>query len=155
MKRQQSGKKSEQQVKLWTYPEAAAALPYVNSILRSLREHTLEGQARRLELKRLEARQGRPGRGELIKAAELRRRIETAEDRYSVALDELLQLGVGCSDVLNGEAMFPFLYDNKVAWFHHSLFDGDSIYWRFDSDSPETRRAVSGESRPKSKYLAV
>lgn len=143
MKRSRSSKRSSQKVKFWTYPEAMKALPYVESILRSIREHTLAANQCDAQVKRLANKPGRPSRSELIELQNLQRDAEEARDSYRADLEELLELGVGCLEPVQGEALFPFIYDDQVAWFIHSLFDGPPIkWWRFDGDSQETRRVV-------------
>jgi hypothetical protein len=145
MKRSRSGKRSNQKVKFWTYPEATRALPYVESILRSMREHTLQANQLEAQTRRLADKPGRLTRSDLIALQSLQRETEEARDRYRADLEELLELGVGCLEPVQGEALFPFIYDDQVAWFVHSLFEGGPIkWWRFDGDSAETRRVVFG-----------
>ncbi len=153
MKRHRSAKPGKPQIKLWTHAEVVKALPYVCSILRSLRENALQTNAVQRRLERLDEKPGRLSRTELIAQAELRRDARERYDGYLNDLDELQELGVGCVDPLQGEAIFPFLYDDQVAWFTYDLFEGPQLrWWRYDSDSPTTRRPIytdmKGQSRP-------
>ncbi len=77
----------------WKYTEAVKALPYLRSIVRSLREHWLEAQRGRLQLRRLDARPGRPDRQALILRAEASRNAELAQIHFNEALRELQALG--------------------------------------------------------------
>src|SRR5262245_54332706 len=89
---------------LWTYPEAVNALPYFRAVVRSLREHWLEMQRARLQVRRLDARPGRPDRQALIVRAEAAREAELAEDHFNEALRELEALDVYGLDPAGGVA---------------------------------------------------
>lgn len=143
MKRSRSGKRSSQKVKFWTYTEAMKALPYVQAILRSMRDHVLEANQADAQARRVADKHGRPTRTDLIALQGHQRDAERSRDRYQEDLEELLELGVGCLDPIRGEALFPFIYDEQVAWYVSPLFEGGPIqWWRFDSDPVETRRVV-------------
>ena len=61
------GAKSRRQVlRVWSYGEARAALPYVSSVVQSLREHWLDMQKHQAALRKLEQQAGRPDRKALI-----------------------------------------------------------------------------------------
>ncbi len=148
MKRSRSSKRPDQKVKFWTYTEAMKALPYVQSILRSMREHVLQANQSDAQARRLANRPGRPTRSDLIALQGYQREAELARDRYHTDLEELLELGVGCLDPIGGQALFPFIYDDQVAWYVYSIFEGGPIqWWRFDSDATETRRVVFSSLR--------
>src|SRR5262249_56654657 len=42
VKRNRKGKRRRDSIQVWTYPQAQSALPYLSSVVRSLRDHTLE-----------------------------------------------------------------------------------------------------------------
>ena len=131
-------------VRLWTYAEAVKARPYLRSIVRSLREHWLESQRMRLQMRRLDARPGRPDRQALILRAEAAREAERATDHFHEALGELEALDVYCLDPAKGLALIPFRLGEDLAWFVFDLFDSDPIrFWRYQTDPLETRREVS------------
>ncbi len=142
-KKFRDGKPAKQEIRLWTYREAVQAVPYVDSILRSLRESLVETNRLRLHAERLADRPGRRTRDELIDLEETRRQADRAYDRYLETLEELQDVGVGCSDPVNGEAIFPFIYQEQVAWFTYHVFEGPYLqWWRYDSDTPDTRRPI-------------
>src|SRR5262245_62801099 len=62
----------------WTFEEAQAAVPYLTSVARSLREHYLERLAKRREVQKLTQRHGRPDRQALIEEQEARRDLQKA-----------------------------------------------------------------------------
>jgi hypothetical protein len=136
-------KRRRKTIPVWTYAQAQAALPYIASIVRSLREHELEARAHRLTLERLADQPGRPDRAALVAHQEVARQLQEAEDRFQDALAELQELDIDCIDAVRGEAAIPFVHENQLAWFLYGLFDSQPLsFWRYDSDSLETRRPL-------------
>jgi hypothetical protein len=136
-------------LRLWTYAEAVKALPYLRSIVRSLRERKLEARQVRLQVRRLDARPGRPDRQSLILRAEAAREAELAADHFDEALRELEALDISCLDPAKGLALIPFRQGDDLAWFVFDLFAPQGLDgWRFHTDSLETRRSLVGELDP-------
>jgi len=137
-------KRRRKTVQVWTHAQARAALPYITSILRSAREHALETQAHRLQLHRQARQPGRPDRAALIAHQEMGMRANEAEERFREAIEELHALDIYCLDPIRGEAVIPFVHNDQLAWFVYDLFDETHLnFWRYDSDSWETRRPLS------------
>jgi hypothetical protein len=131
-------------LRVWTYPEAVAALPYLRSVVRSLREHWLDWQQARLRVRRIDARPGRPGREVLLLRAEAGRDAKRAEERFEETLDELLALDVACLDPAKGLALIPFRQVDALAWFVFDLFAPRGLEaWRFHADPLPTRRPLA------------
>jgi hypothetical protein len=145
MNRHQKGTKRRRQIlRLWTRAQALEALPYVRSIVRSLREHHLEVLRQRRDARRLADRPGRPGREALIAHQEALQGEARASQAFQHSLDELQSLDVYCLDPVRGEALIPFIRDEQLAWFVFDLFDDEPLRsWRFHSDPPETRRPAA------------
>ena len=138
-------------VRLWTYAEAVKARPYLCSIVRSLREHWLESQRMRLQMRRLDARPGRPDRQALILRAEAAREAERAADHFNEALRDLEAIDVYCLDPARGLALIPFREGDELAWFVFDLFAPQGLEaWRFHADSLETRRPLAERLDPGS-----
>ena len=136
-------------LRLWTYAEAVKALPYLRAIVRSLREHWLQWQRVRLQVRRLDARPGRPDRQALVLRAEAAREAELAEDRFNEALRELEALDVYCLDPVKGRARIPFRQGDDLAWFVFDLFAPQELgAWRSYADPLETRRPPVEELDP-------
>jgi hypothetical protein len=130
-------------LRLWTYAEAVKARPYLRSIVRSLREHWLESQRVRLQVRRLDAR---PDRQALILRAEAAREAERATDHFNEALRELEALDISCFDPAKGLALIPFRLGDDLAWFVFDLFVPQGLdAWRFHADPLETRRPLGEE----------
>lgn len=131
-------------LRLWTYAEAVHAVPYLRSIVGSLREQWLAVRQARAEVRRLDARSGRPDRHALILRAEADRQAELAELRLQETLNELTALGVMCLDPAKGLALIPFAHGPDLAWFVFDLFAPRGVEaWRLQADPLETRRDLS------------
>jgi hypothetical protein len=129
---------------VWTYSQAQKALPYVASIVRSLREHQLEALRCQLDAERLARQPGRPARAALIAHEEATRGAEQAEERFQESLEELHTLDIYCLDPVQGLALIPFAHQEQLAWFVFDLFDGNRLrFWRFHEDPLETRRPIA------------
>jgi hypothetical protein len=145
MKRNRRGSKKEQQtIQVWTYEQATRALPYVASIIRSLREDALEIQRFSVEAERLAKLPGRPTRDQLIDREEALRAAREASDRFDETLAELHILDIYSLDPLRGQALIPFAQSDQLAWYVYDLFDEKPLrFWRYHEDPLETRRSVS------------
>ncbi|HXG10010.1 MAG TPA: DUF2203 family protein [Gemmataceae bacterium] len=145
MNRNRKGASRRQEtIRPWTYAKARAALPYLASIVRSLREHRLEALRYRLAAQRLADRPGRPDRKALIAHEEALRDARQAEERFAEALAELEAIGVYCLHPVHGRALIPFVYNDQLAWFVYDLFDPEPLrFWRYHNDPIETRRPVT------------
>ena len=136
-------KGSQQVLPVWTYIQAQSVVPYLTSVMRSLRDHQLEVQKSDLATRRLANKPGRPDRATLIAQHEAVQETQRAWERYDDALEELNSLGIFCLDAVDGEALVPFEHENQLAWFLFDLFDRRPFrFWRFDSDNLDTRRPI-------------
>jgi hypothetical protein len=142
--RRSGSKKQRQTIQVWTYEQAKKALPYVTSIVRTLRETALEARQNEVEARRLAKNPGRPTRTMLIDHEESKRASERASERFDQALDELHTLDIYSVDPVSGLALIPFAQGDDLAWYVYDLFDEQPIrYWRYHEDPMETRRSIS------------
>lgn len=131
------------EVRFWTHEEARKAVPYIRSVLSSVREHGLEMQAQDGRARQLASQPGRPDRRSLIVQGETARRRDEARGQYLDAIDELEEIDVFCLDPIHGEAVIPFLHGEQPAWFIFDLFADEPLtQWRYHSDSVETYRPM-------------
>lgn len=154
----QTNKKRRRRIlKLWTHAQAQAALPYLASVVRSIREHRLEAQQHLLTAERLASQPGRPDRTAIIAQEEATREAERADERFQKAVRELHVIDVYCLDPIQGLALIPFVYENQLAWFVYDLFDAEPLrFWRYHGDSFETRRPLAElEIKPGGDSLVV
>lgn len=145
MKRNRKGRRKHRaEVRIWDLDEARRALPYITSVMGSVREHFLEMRSYQICADRLACRPGRPDRGTIIAEQEARREADAARERCREAADELHALHIQCLDPARGEALVPFLHDDQVAWLVYDLFaPTDFVCWRYDNDPPETDRPMA------------
>jgi Uncharacterized conserved protein (DUF2203) len=145
VKRNRNGEKNRgQTIHVWTYAQACGIVPYVKSIMNSLREHGLEARRHRLAASRLAQQPGRRARGHLIAYQDANQEAQRAEDRLHDALEELHDLDVYCLDPLQGLALIPFAKNDQLAWFVFDLFGSKKLaFWRFHQDPLDTRRPIA------------
>jgi len=135
---------SKATLRLWSHARAVAAVPYLRSIVRSLREHWLESRQAQLRARRLDAQPGRPSRHILILRAEAVQVAERAKEAFEEALDELLAVDVACLDPAKGLALIPFQQGDQLAWFVFDMFAPRGLdSWRFHADPLPTRRPLA------------
>ena len=131
-------------LRLWNFDQAQAVVPYVSSIVRSLRERAIQCQALRNEVTQIENKPGRPDRKAIIALESARKELSQAERDYAEVLDELEALDLQLLDATRGQALVPFAHDDQLAWYVFDLFDSEPIRsWRFQSDPDETRRKLT------------
>jgi hypothetical protein len=144
MKRKRKQKRRQlRMIHLWSFPQAQKAVPYFRSITRSLRDHWLEVQTKRLEVDRLSHRPGKQDRTAILANLRAHEEKTQAEDRFSDALNELMGIDVYLLDPVRGVAFVPFQKEEQLAWFVFDLFDSDELKaWRFHEDPLEMRRPI-------------
>ena len=143
-RKRKEAERRQETIQVWTYDQARRVLPYVASIMRSLREHRLEAQKQRLTAQRLASRPGRPGRQGLIAQEQCVREAREAEERFQEALEELHVLDIYCLDAIQGLALIPFAQEDQLAWYVFNLFESDGLqFWRYHQDPLETRRPIA------------
>lgn len=131
--------------RFWAHADAIRAVPYLRSVVASVREHWLTMQQARRELQLIDARPGRPSRETLLQRGMVQRDAQEAEKRVDEALSELLALDIYCLNPGLGQASIPFEQSGHLAWFIFDLFEPEGLKsWRFDGD-PLTKRRVLGE----------
>jgi hypothetical protein len=140
--------RAQRMIRVWTYQEARNLLPYVASVLRSLREHRLDAARHAVTAKRLADKPGRPDRAALLAQEEAVREARLAEERYQEALAELEALDIRCPNPIAGRALIPFVQDEQLAWFIFDLFDPEPLrFWRYNTDPLKARRAITKEQK--------
>jgi hypothetical protein len=141
-------RRSENDLRVWTFPQVQAAAPYIASVVRSLREHGLEALAQHRTLQRLANRPGRPDRSSLITQQDAERALHSAQEGFRDAVEELHALDIFSLEPLQGQALIPFVHDEQLAWYIFDLFDTPPFrFWRFQSDPDETRRPLTARQK--------
>jgi len=149
MKRdRKASRRRRDSIQAYTLTQALRVLPYVGSIMRSLREWRLEAMQYHRSVRRIADRPGRPDRSTLLELEEANRSRAAAEERFDEALHDLHTLDVYCLDPVRGEALIPFVHDDQLAWYVYDLFDDEPLRsWRYHTDPLDVRRprAEAGE----------
>jgi hypothetical protein len=131
-------------LRVWTYPQAEKALPYVTSVMQSLREHWLEAQRHEARARRVTAQPGRPDRTQLIAQEEALADGQRAKERFNEAYQELQNIEVFCVDPVQGVGVIPFVQDEKLAWLIYDLFEPKAFrHWRYHEDPLDKRRPIT------------
>ena len=129
--------------RLWTYEAALRAVPYLRAVVRSLREQWLHVRSVRRQIRRLDARPGRPDRQTLIRRAVAVQELDQADTQLEETFDELKAIDVFCLDPAEGLALIPFGEGEELAWYVFDLFAPQGLEaWRFHGDPLETRRPL-------------
>lgn len=151
MKKQRKQKTEETiALRIWTLLGAMKIVPYLRSVVKSLRDAWLEMRQAQEQVRRVETRPGRPDRDSLILLEESRRDLRRAEAKLEEIIDEMLPLSVYSVDPGGGLAVLPFLSSGALAWFVFDLFDPQGLVgWRLHSDSLETRRPLADIEQPQ------
>ncbi len=144
MKRRRSQQNENMRsLRLWSFDEASHALPYLHSVVASLREHWLDAQNQRRGSELLAARPGRPDRARLLAAQSLHADQERAEAHFGDAVDELAKMDVFLVDPVRGVALIPFRKEDDLAWYVYDQCDERGLSgWRYNSDPPEQCRPL-------------
>jgi hypothetical protein len=130
-----------QAMSIWTYEQARKAIPYIHSLMASLREHRLEELSHHFRSQRLlEIR--RPARSQdrerELGAARL------AESSFQEDFEELQSLSIYPLNAIQGMALLPFIREHHLAWLIFDLFDEEDPLrcWRFHDDPPQSVRLI-------------
>ncbi len=145
MNRNRKGaKRKENTLRVWSYDEACRVLPYVTSLMGSVREHWIDAQAHDQRARKLAALPGRPDRRRILSEKEESEAAREARERFDAAIEELHGLDIFCIDPLRGEGVIPFVHKEQLAWFLYDLFAPETLHsWRYHSDPLEARRPIA------------
>jgi Uncharacterized conserved protein (DUF2203) len=128
---------------LWTLGEVQKAVPYLRSVIGSLREHCIDAlnTERRLDL--AAKSHPSPQRTQLVTRQELQDERSRSERKFDDALEELNRINVYLLDAVKGLALIPFRKENDLAWFVFDLFTSRGLIgWRYDNDPIEECRPL-------------
>ena len=145
MKRRHRSKKRPMRViRLWSRPDAEKAVPYLRSVVGSLREHWLAMQSASRASARLAAVPGPARRDQILAGDAIRADQSRAQDRFEDALTELSKIDIFLLDPINGVALIPFGKDDELAWLVYDHFDETGLVgWRYHQDGMERRRPLA------------
>ncbi len=136
-------------MRLWDWSEAKTAVPYLRSVLISLREHWLEARTAQVALDRHISDSSPRNTGRLLREKACQDDLTRAQDKFDLALEELAQIDVFLLDPVNGLALMPFRNENDLAWYYIDLFEPEVFAgWRFHDDPIEVCRPIELVNHP-------
>jgi hypothetical protein len=143
-------------IRLWSYPDAVRAVPYLSRVLGSVREDWLSMQLHRVSVNRLAQR--RADRNTLIHLQDAEKDSDRACQSFRDSLRELRDIDVFLLDPVQGIAFIPFQRNEELAWMIYDRFDERGLIgWRWHKDTLETCRPLDelgGVSPPSSTTTA-
>lgn len=142
--REKSKKRRVENFPVWTHEQAVRAVPYINSVMKSIRDIFLKIRSHRLRIKYLDEKPGRPARKQLIERQEAVAEMNRLDEQLARDLEELGRLNIHCIEPACGIAMIPFVNTDQLAWFIFDLFEPTHIVsWRYHHDPLTMRRPLS------------
>jgi hypothetical protein len=137
-------KKPEKTLQVWTYEQARSVIPYVRSVMTSLRDFQIEAQMHSLEGERLSLQPGRLDRARILAHQEALQLAAEARESFNRALDDLHVLDIHCLSAMRGLALIPFVHDSQLAWHIFDLFAAEPLqYWRYHYDKADVQRPIA------------
>ncbi len=141
-RRKRRNKTSIRVLKVWTQADAVAAIPYLKSVAKSVREHWLASRTHKLRAEKL-AQVARPNRDHLIHSTEANREASRASTAFQEALQEFTELDILCVDPASGVALIPCRVADDLAWLRFELFAPEGLVgWRLHHDPLDENRPL-------------
>src|SRR5947209_5682233 len=117
MKRRRERSKPMRITRLWSWSEVAKAVPYLRSIVGSLREHWLAIVNVQRQIDKTEAGKGPVKRHQFMAMQSHQDEQARAQTKFDDALAELNDVDVYLYDPIRGLAMIPFQKGDDLAWY--------------------------------------
>jgi hypothetical protein len=130
-------------LRLWDWSEARKAVPYLRSVIGSLREHWLEVLTAERQLQRSIKHPATERRRQLLDERANDEERQRAQTKFDEALEELNRVDVFLLDPVQGLALIPFRKEDDLAWYVFDHFaEKGLIGWRYHHDTIETCRPL-------------
>jgi hypothetical protein len=141
-RRKRSGRM--QVMRLWDWSEVTKAVPYIRSVIASLREHWLEVLNFQSQLDRSAKRKAPAKRQQLLEKETRQDERRRAQAKFDDALEELNRVDAFLLDPVKGLALIPFRKEDDRAWYVFDHFASRGLIgWRHDNDPIEACRPLS------------
>jgi hypothetical protein len=129
---------------LWSWTEVSKAVPYLHSVIDSLREHWLEVLNAQHKLDRGARAAGPVKRQQIIEEETQKDERHRAQNQFDDALEELNKVDVFLLDPVKGMALVPFRKEDDLAWYVFDHFAPRGVVgWRYHNDPIEECRSLS------------
>ena len=130
-------------LRLWTWSEMTKAVPYLRSVIGSLREHWLDVLAAERRLEQSAKHQAPLKRAQIIEHETHKDERRRAQTKFDDALEELNAMDVFLLDPVQGLALIPFRKADELAWYVFDHFTSDGVVgWRYHHDPIEECRSL-------------
>lgn len=156
MKRRRERSRRVNTLRLWDWSEATRAVPYLHSVIGSLREHWLEVTNAERRLDRLDQQKGLPNRQQLMDRHGIDDELARARSKFDDALAELNGIDVFLLDAVQGLALIPFRKEDDLAWYVFDHFAPRGLTgWRYHHDPIEECRPLNTLPKPAANGAAA
>lgn len=144
MKRRKGRSKQMQIMHLWNRSDAVKAVPYLRSIIASLRENWLEVLNLKRRLRLATQKKSAPNRQQILDQETQEDDLHRAQTQFDDALEELNRIDVFLLDPVRGSALIPFRKTDDLAWYVFDLYAKIGLVgWRLHNDPMEECRPLS------------
>lgn len=141
--RRERSKKRMRVMSLWSGNDVLKAVPYLHSIVGSLREHWLDVLNVQQKIDKAAVQKGLPNRQQLIEEKTRQEDHSYARAKFEDALEELNKIDVFLLDPVRGLAMIPFRKEDDLAWYVFDHFASRGVIgWRLHNDPIEKCRPL-------------
>ena len=140
--------KNARVIRLWSMQEVGKAVPYLHSVIGSIRENWLDVQSLKREAVLVEKRIP-AGTKRLVALARAKDDVHSAENRFAEAIEELSRIDVFLLDPVRGLAFIAFRQGEQLAWYIFDQFEDKGLVgWRLHDDTLETCRPLNLLAEP-------
>jgi hypothetical protein len=129
---------------LWNRSDAVKAVPYLRSIIGSLREHWLEVLETKRRLHLASQKKSATQRQQILEREAQEDQLHRARTQFNDALEELSRIDIFLLEPIRGSALIPFRKGDDLAWYVFDLFaKGGLVGWRYHNDAMDECRPLS------------
>jgi hypothetical protein len=144
MKRRKQRSKHMQIMHLWNWSDAVKAVPYLRSVVASLREHWLEVLETKRRLHLATMKKSATKRQQILEREAQEGHLHRAQTQFNDALEELSRIDIFLLEPVRGSALVPFRKGDDLAWYVFDLFAKSGLAgWRYHNDPMEECRPLS------------
>jgi Uncharacterized conserved protein (DUF2203) len=144
MKPRRKRSRRERTLRLWDWSEANKAVPYLHSVLGSLREHWLEVLSAQRQLERSAKHTAPIKRQQILEMQKCQEEQQRAQGYFDDALEELNRVDAFLLDPVRGTAVIPFRKEDDLAWYVFDHFAQPGLVgWRLHNDPIEECRPLT------------
>jgi len=143
MKPRRERSKRMRALRLWDWNEVAKAVPYLRSVIGSLREHWIDVLNAQRKIDKADSSKQPAKTQQMIEQQANQDDRQRAQTKFDDALGELNHLDVFLLDPVRGTALIPFRKGDELAWYVFDHFTPSGVLgWRLHNDPMEVCRPL-------------